>query len=249
MGDITRYSNQGKMVRPKAPPMVGAGSDVDMTEWSGAVVTFDELKVALTSSGSVIAEGVEADGRVLRNRKTGLHYMRRTGWRAYSDHIVVVVSQRDLRAQPDGKFKPEGVWQTVGTTQHRGEGPVKNRVGDVVDDSVNPAMASTQWSDSAASNGTTLAESDRDLSYLPRAVRQGVIQLIPAPTFFHCQAVQYSIDGHPTHHQVSALRMSSTIAVVVLASRQRNASDWQVQQVQYTLAADPVRTAGVPSVQ
>lgn len=247
MGDITRYPKHRQVVGAEVPNKLTAGSDVNDSEWSGSVVAFADLNAQVPAGGTVITDCVDDDRKVRRNRRTGRYFFRRIGWQARLDGIVVVVCERDLMPQPDGRFKPKGGWRVISTHDHRSDGSVKNRTGDVVDDSANPAIPSRQPSTSAG-HDASVTKSDRDLEYLPRAVRLGVVKLVPSPSYFHCQAVQYSVDGQPTHHRVSVLRLSTTGAVVVLASRQMNAGTWQVQQVHYGLKApaDPHEGSRMP---
>lgn len=239
MGDLAHYSVIGKTVsgRDAAEPKVGL--NVNHGDWSGKIVLFQELGATVSTEGEVVAEAVEDDMLVRRKRKNGQYFMRRIGWQARLSGIIVVVSERDVLPQPDGKFKPQGEWHITSTSERGCVGSVKSRTGDVVDDSVNPAFTSAKGSASESHDltleDTAFALSCYYLNYLPRAVREGLARAMPGPSYFHCEAVRYPAGSQEGRHKVSVLRMSGSDALVLLASRQAGASSWQVRQLQYHL--------------
>lgn len=249
MGELSSYSTRNAAAAGTSPKAGGAGANVAEGQWSGHVTDFDDLKALMpTGGGRIVTDSVEDDKRVRRSRATGRHFMRRIGWQSRYQSIVLVVSERDVLPQPDGRFKPSGEWKIIQISEHNGVGPVKERTGDVVDDSLNPELAKRPGTHGQTSGNPAVpsekqfASAHKDLQYLPRAVRAGVLKLVPSPTFFHCQALRFSTDGAPTHHTVSVLRMTEENAVVILASRQQGAGTWQVQQLSYKL--EPVSQTG-----
>lgn len=243
MGEISAYASQGSKSPARRPEAGSKGADVSEGSWNGTVISFEDLKARPSpGGGAVVVNAASSDGKVRRSKKSGRHFLRRTGWQAQLQRILVVTSEREVAPSPDGRFRPQGPWAISSIDEYAIEGTAKERTGDVIDDSENMQFDSrstgaASTSADVPSSEAVYAEAHGQLQYLPHAVRKGLTDLVPSPTFFQCQAVRHSSpEGDVSRHSVSALRMSEDTAVAIQASRQHGSRHWQVQQLQYRLA-------------
>lgn len=253
MGEISAYASQGSKSPARRPDTGSKGADVSEGSWSGTVISFEDLQARPSpGGGAVVVNAASNDGKVRRNKKSGRHFLRRTGWQAQLQRILVVTSEREVAPSPDGRFRPQGPWAVTSIDEYAIEGTAKERTGDVIDDYENTQFDSRSTGATTGRTGVPSGEAPYgdahgQLQYLPHAVRKGLTDLVPSPTFFQCQAVRYSSqDGEVSRHSVSALRMSGDTAVAVQASRQHGSRHWEVQQLQYRLA-QPNEATSLPS--
>lgn len=250
MGDLT-VRHGGGPVHPRGPGS-GAGQSLslDEVEWGGTVTAFDDLNALLPPGGGpVITSGVFTDSKVRRQGAGRRYFRRRIGWQAQRDRIVLVIGERDLAPQPDGRFKNAGNWNVVSVQEFHAVEPPRRRVGDVP--AARPGISGDSGNgstgpDQVPSGEEAFADAHSELRFLPAPIRATVLGRVGQPTHFFAETIQYSRNGTVTHHTASVLRMNDTHAVVVLASRQRGAVNWQAEQLQYSFRPASSAALGSP---
>lgn len=203
-----------------------AGRQLSDSTWSGTVVEFGSLGIAVPESfGQPVSSGVIDDPRVHRKPS---HHRKRTAWHAARAGIVVAEYRQAVVPRPDGRFGTRGGYEIAASQQYPVTGPPRRRVGDVPDDR-GSGQAPAQGGGSAVRRPHP---AEAELAFLPEAVRASFMSRVGEPTYFCAEAIRWD---HGARHTVAALRMDATSAVVVQAARQRGAAEWQVEQVEYSL--------------
>lgn len=236
MGDLVASSSRGKDAAVSRGGLRTDGRPITADTFGGKVVAFDELGVSLPAGGGPLVTGAVHDDGKVRRQHGSRYYRRRIGWQAQRDRIAVVTMEQDLTPRPDGRFSSSGAWKTASVRIFPASGATKRRVGDVTADATGTTTTTSGPAEpEIPAEETSFASAHHHLRYLPAAVRGSFLKVAPSPTHFHVQAVRYGDGSDLSRHTVSALRMNDAEAVVVLASLQRDASTWQVEQVRYTL--------------
>jgi hypothetical protein len=177
-------------------------------------------------------------------RSNGRVVLRRIGWRATPDAVVITTAEQELQPRGEKRYAPSGPWQIEQRETYRNRsGKAEKRVGAVpVDDPPNAASSTGHEAPPGPGDGIQAEVANRfpegaeALSFLPRAVRASVIGLIPTPTLFDGTVLEFSDtgSGQLSHHEVNVLRMTRSAAVVVRAKRLPGADTWDVSQAAYT---------------
>lgn len=239
MAGIVRHAGGEPRPHRSSPPNRAPstlGRDVDASEWQGTVLDFADLGAVLPRGGSELFCEAAVLLRGARRRPDGSYFRRRLGWRAERSRVVVVHCDQNLRPRPDGRFEPVGGWSVTDVNTFEAA-DVSRRVGSVPHDphpSGDGASQVASGPQPTRRDDSALGRDEQDLSYLPSAVRSGVLRAVASPAVACAEAVQFSSDEGPTHHQVVALRLDARGGIAVQGSRQARASTWQVEQLRYT---------------
>ncbi len=214
---------------PSARSAPTAGRDVTSGEWSGDILTPEQMGVRWPPSSGPQVASMAVEESAARRRADGSFYKRRQAWAADSGGIVLARSHRDLAPRPDGRLQFAGGWSAPTYRSLAAMQPPSRRVGDVADD----ARPGTSPAGGGASRES---DAEHALSFLPSRVREGVQARANPPELFCAEAVRYSRSDGSVYWTVTALKHNASEAIVVLASRQEGSRTWQVEQVIYRFA-------------
>ncbi|MGN6239183.1 MAG: hypothetical protein ACTHNI_05505 [Cellulosimicrobium cellulans] len=265
-GGVDRPSQAGRTTRSTE---AGAAS-TQGTAFEGTVLGWDDMpresREAALWRTDVVAEHVD---RVSSTATVlgGVPHQRMVAWRAHVDRVVVATAVRPLRARPDGRLSPSGDWRHHDVAHHVAQGVPRRREGVVPAGA--PTSGGTATAHPAPRPPRDQAKGQEASSYLPAAVRQGMVDAVPVPHTWRGEIVRFSEDGYPVRHRITVLRADDAHAVVVVAERGLpptggypdpatadavlSARPWSVTQMTYALrpasAALPSSTARGRSIE
>lgn len=148
MADLVRRANRS-VARKTERNDPGSGQRVEDSEWSGTLVTAEDLGFAWPSH---LGEGVACGGfeeSSARKRKDGTFYRRRHAWFATRRAVVLGERRRPLQPLPDGRLRVGGEWSPPTYTDFEPTEAPTRRVGDVPVDAVGSATGDDATSGTA----------------------------------------------------------------------------------------------------
>lgn len=203
--------------------------------------TTDSITQAAIASGvRQLSKPRKSSGRIVQ---------RRIGWQATPGLIVITTAERELSPNATGKYSPAGDWLIEDRRTYReASGKATKRTGDVPTDKDTTATRTAK--NSAPGHGTEAAvatafpEGAMALGMLPAQVRSSAIGRVPSPTQFDGVVLQEpDVAGNPVRLEVNVLRMDTSRAVVIHASRKMGDLQWSVSQAAYRLTDPEIEQA------
>lgn len=202
-GTLTRHA-QGGPAASTAP-----------VSFDGTAVVWADLpersRRAGHRSGPLVAESVTLDGAL--RMETGHVIEHATAWRAYEDAVVLVEVIRSVAPESGGR-RAVGRWKHRGAVTRLAVSAPRRRRGvvPVADDLTRGPIP----------GGQGAADLDPPLAwaYLPAVVRSHAERLVPEPTVWLGELTQRSDEVRPRGQALTAIRMSTERALVVVATRE-----------------------------
>lgn len=198
---------------PPGPGTLGLGQPLRTerrtdTTFTGTVPTWDDLpdetQQAAYWGTPVVAEQVERLSRGAL-KVDGVLHQRTIGWRAHLDRVVVATAVRPLTKRPDGRMAPSGAWRHHDVVVHLPTAPVRRQDGVVPVDHAPPTGPAPEGHAPRLPVDQRSAASG--CSYLPSAVQQGFLDVVPEPSLWLGDLVQYSdAGGYPVRHELNSVR-------------------------------------------
>lgn len=166
----------------------------------------------------------------------GTIVQRRTAWEAHPDRIITSTAERPLTPNPNGTLSPNGPWSLTRRATQALPDRAKRTVGTAPSDptkhphSTPAATSGGAASDDYAHERERFPEGATALAYLPAQVRRSLYARIPTPTRFDGLIAQRQ-DDHAI--EVHILRATPTTSVVVKATKDANATTWNITMLTY----------------
>jgi hypothetical protein len=210
---------------PRAAP-AGPAPDARSTSgttFDGAVASWQDVPPetkACLHLGDMLARDVTVD-RTTATVVGGRKYQVMHVWWASTEAVVVARALRRLTPADAGRLRPGGRWEHDRATTCRPSIPPTRRRGTVAAGTGTAGPGPTWVGAPARALPRSQAEGARIWTYLPAEVRAGAEAVVPAPDVWRGSLVQRTTaEGFACSHRLTALRMSSARAVVLVAERE-----------------------------